>query len=385
MVPKKASKPPETKFDKIEREYIEIISNTLSPRTVRTYRLSINQFFRFLSANYPEITRLKDIKRSPHIETWLTHLTKKGLAKATRLMRVGHVRLLFRDINEWEWKDVPDPGLITSKDIPQRDKCLPRPLTPDDDRKLQEVLRNDHRFYPQAVFLLRKTGMRAGELRNLKIDSLEKLPSGEYVLHVPLGKMNTERIIPVDSETAEVFNRVLEQRGRYLPLPDERTGEPVQFLLINKNQWSRPTHNGILATLYSAARRAGIKRPTLHQLRHTYATEMLRAGASLPVIQRLLGHKNISMTIVYAGVFDEDLNQAYHRAMQKINSLSLLPEPQPEVQKDDPDFILDTIDSIITKLNSVRQDSPENKKKLQRIAERLRRAYQDIADTIKSE
>ena len=112
---------------------------------------------------------------------------------------------------------------------------------------------------------------------------------------------------------------------------------------------------------------------------------MLRAGASLPVIQRLLGHKNISMTIVYAGVFDEDLNKAYHRAMQKINSLSLLPEPQPEVQKDDPDFILDTIDSIITKLNSVRQDSPENKKKLQRIAERLRRAYQDIADTIKSE
>ena len=375
----------EIKIYKIAREYIEIISNTLMPRTAETYWMGIEQFVRFMSTSYPEITCLKDIKRSPHIEAWLTHLTKKGLAKATRLMRICAVRRFFADINEWGWKDVPEPGLITTRDIPQRDKLLPKPLTPDEDRKLQEVLRNDHRFYPQAIFLLRKTGMRVGELQNLKVDSLEKHPSGEYVLHVPLGKMHTERIIPVDSETAEIFNRILEMRGRYLPLPDERTGEPVQFLLINKNQWSRPTYMGLLATIYSAARRAGIKRVTLHQLRHTYATELLRAGASLPVLMRLLGHKDISMTLVYAGVFDEDLNQAYHRAIQKINSLSLLPEPQSEVQKDDPDFILDTIDSIITKLNSVRQDTPENKKKLQRIAERLRRAYQDIADTIKSE
>lgn len=386
MVRKKASKQ-KTRFDKTAQAYIEIISNTLRPTTVRTYGMGINQFFRFLSTNYPEVTQLKNVKRSPHIEAWLTYLTKKGLSKGTRHLRIGGLRKFFTEIYEWDWKDVPQPGLITSKDIPHCDKYLPRSLTPEDDKKLQETLRQDHRFFPQAVFLLRKTGMRVSELRDLKVNSLEKLPSGDYVLHVPIGKIHTDRIIPVDSETAEIFNRILKLRGKFPPLPDERTGEKVQFLLINKTRWSRPTYMGLLTTLHFVARKAEIKKVSLHQLRHTYATELVRAKIGLPALMKLLGHKDINMTLVYTRVFNFDLNQAYHEAIQKIKSIKLLPEPKELDKKDDRGFILDTIDSIITKLHSIRKDFPEGKikKKLQRIAERLRRVYQDIADIIKSE
>ena len=374
-----------SKFDNTMEKFLGVISNTLRQSSVKVYFLSIKEFFYFLESRYPEISRLSDLKRSPHIEGWLSYLAEKGLTKTTRCMRIGDVQRFLEYMYEWDWKDVPQPGLITSKDIPKPDKCLPKPLSPDDDRKLQEILRNDHRFLSQAVFLLRKTGMRVGELRNLKIDSLEKLPSEEYTLHVPLGKIHTERIIPVDTEAADVFNRLLELRGKYLPLPDERTGVPVQFLLINKNNWSRPCYMALLATIYSAARRAGIKRVTLHQLRHTYATELARAGINLPALMKLLGHKNINMTLRYTGVSQQDLYKAYKEAMEKSRTLSLLPKQHNNNLNDKPD-LLDTFDSFIRQLDSIRKDSSlyRDKKNLQRISERLRRAYQDIKDSLET-
>lgn len=378
----------ETKFDKTAQAYLEIISNTLRPGTVGNYSHSIYSFLKFLSLNYPEITCLKDIKRSPHIENWLTHIAKIGNSKGTRHIRTGCIRRFFTDINEWGWKDTPPLGLITSRDIPVPDKCLPKPLTPEDDKKLQETLRQDHGLIPQALLLLRKTGRRVGELRNLKVNSLEKLPSGDYVLHVPIGKMHKEHIIPVDLETAEIFNHILELRGRFLPVPDEITGEPVQFLIVHKSHRRRPSYCGLLWSIRYYARKAGInKRVSLHTLRHTYATGLLRAGISLPALKELLGHKDISMTLVYTEVTQVDLIQAYHQAIQKSKCIDLLPKQQHEQKKSDSEFIRDSIDDAITKLNSVRKNLPKdkNRKKLQRIAERLRRAYQNIEDTLKTE
>ena len=64
----------------------------------------------------------------------------------------------------------------------------------------------------------------------------------------------------------------------------------------------------MLSRLAKAARRAGCSAPvTPHRLRHTYATEMLRAGVSLPVLKQLLGHRSINMTMRYVQVSQNDL------------------------------------------------------------------------------
>lgn len=376
-------------FDKTIQVYLDMISNTLRPGTVKSYRNAINIFINFITSNYPEITSLKDLKRSPHIEEWLLYLAKSGRSTGTKHIQVGCICRFFTDINEWGWKDCPRLGLITSKDIPIPDKCLPKPLAPEDDRKLQNILRkNKDKLFYQALLLLRKTGMRIGELRDLDINCLEKTDTGEYVLRVPIGKLHDDRIIPVDFETVEIINRIIKLRGNFLPIPHPRTGESTQFLIVKKNRRSRPTYAGLRATLSIAARKCGInKHIRPHQLRHSFATELLRAGMSLFALKELLGHKDIDMTLVYTDVTQIDLQRVYHNAVQNIKSIDLTLKQQNGQKKNDPEYILDGIDCLITKLHSIRKDYPEgkNKKKLQRIAERFRRAYQDIHDILKNQ
>jgi len=60
-------------FEKTIQSYLDIIATTLQPGTVRTYKGSTKTFVNFLMLNYPEVTKFSDIKRSPHIEGWLSY------------------------------------------------------------------------------------------------------------------------------------------------------------------------------------------------------------------------------------------------------------------------------------------------------------------------
>ena len=55
---------------------------------------------------------------------------------------------------------------------------------------------------------------------------------------------------------------------------------------------------------------------TPHRLRHSFATEMLRLGVSLPALMHLLGHKDIRMTMRYVEVTQQDLHREFHTALQ---------------------------------------------------------------------
>ncbi len=85
--------------------------------------------------------------------------------------------------------------------------------------------------------------------------------------------------------------------------------------------------------LAQAAQRAGCTgKVTLHRLRHTYATEMVRLGVSLPALMQMLGHKDINMTLRYVEVVQLDLQREFHRARQNnaaVHSIPQLPLPSP--------------------------------------------------------
>ena len=373
-------------FDATVKAYLNMIATTLQSGTVRSYSISLKCFIGFLSQQYPGLTRLSDLQRSPHIEEWLPYLTANGLSKGTRYLRILHLRKFFEDIYEWGWKDVPAVELITTKDLPKIDKYLPKPIAPEDDRILQKTLKSTNSLFSQALFLLRKTGMRIGELRDLELNCLQKTPEGDYVLHVPIGKLHTQRIIPVDSETVEAINRIIKLRGQFLPISHPRTGQPTQFLLVRSHSWQRPSYTGLRNQLLSAAKSAGIKPVNPHRLRHTYATELLRCGIALPALMKLLGHNDIDMTLNYADVSQLDVRKAYFAAVEKGNSLALMSKSADnENAINNPDFIFNGINVLLTKLRSIQKDSADLtcRKKLLRIADRLSRVYRDLEATLK--
>jgi integrase/recombinase XerC len=72
---------------------------------------------------------------------------------------------------------------------------------------------------------------------------------------------------------------------------------------------------GVRALCQRAGVRAGVAGPHHpHRLRHSYATELLRAGVDLHVVQRLLGHTNLETTTRYLHLVDQDLRRASDRA-----------------------------------------------------------------------
>jgi AraC-like DNA-binding protein len=89
-------------------------------------------------------------------------------------------------------------------------------------------------------------------------------------------------------------------------------------LLLQKNG-RLMTWSVMSMKLLAAARQAGCSsHATLHRTRHTYGTSMLRAGASLPAVKELLGHKKIEMTLRYVEVSQIDLQREYHQAREKM-------------------------------------------------------------------
>jgi integrase len=186
----------------------------------------------------------------------------------------------------------PRPGLLLREDIPRPDQVLPRPLSPEDDARLQAELLRRNDPLANALLFTRLTGLRIGETVDLAEDCLRHLGGNQWALHVPVGKLHNERWTPVDEQVRTLIHRL-----RFLRTMPGADPTPPPFLL------SRPNgRNMLLARLRSAlsdaATQAGIVAHIVpHQMRHTYATSMLRAGVSLPALMKMLGHRTANMML----------------------------------------------------------------------------------------
>ncbi len=173
-----------------------------------------------------------------------------------------------------------------------------------------------------ALSLTRATGIRIGECVNLPPDCLRQVGPDQWALHVPLGKLHTERLVPIDPELRQIVERILARRASAPPSHLAKS----QGLLLPRRGSRRVLLNTLRSALAQAAKRAGCSTPvTPHRLRHCFATEMLRLGVSLPALMQLLGHKDIRMTLRYVQVTQQDLQREFHQARQKAAPSHRLP------------------------------------------------------------
>ena len=209
--------------------------------------------------------------------------------------------------------------LLLREDIPRSPHTLPRPLTAEQDQLLQQEFMRRNDLGGNVFLLLRSTGMRIGECVDLSYDCLRATGPIQWAIHVPLGKLKTERMVPIDA-----FGRDLVQRLRFFrslaPLPADgrllaRPGSKVSLLVPLRDYLHQVCHSLGLSTHIVP-----------HQFRHTYATEMLRSGVSFPVLMKLLGHVDPGMTMRYVDVALTDLEREFQLARSKPRHLA----PQPK-------------------------------------------------------
>jgi integrase len=257
--------------------------------------------------------------RDPHVLGWLAELRSHTppLAKITLATRVIYLHRLLEEL-AWTAQVPTLTRLLSREDVPRRDRTLPRPLLPEQDQRIQQELIRRDDLASNLLLLQRHTGMRIGECVDLAADCLRPLGPELWAIHVPLGKLKTERLVPVDSFVCQIVRRLLALRS-------QSDSDPGGFLLPRRRS-RESLIRGLRTAFRDAVAAAGIiTRLVPHQNRHTYASEMLRAGVSLTGVMKLLGHTSPAMTLLYLEITQPDLQREYHLA--RSHPRHLLPTP----------------------------------------------------------
>jgi site-specific recombinase XerD len=331
---------------------VDSLCAALGSESRRQYRGAVRNFLRYLGSAHPEVNALEQLRREPHLLGWMSHLRSQvpPLATSSYILRLIALRPLLTEL-AWTEQLPQLARLIRREDIPHRPQRLARPLTAQQDQLLQQefVRRND--WESNAFLLIRHTGLRIGECADLSCDCLRSTGPQQWAVHVPLGKLKTERMVPVDSLIVTVI-----QRLRFFRFLDPRP--PDGWLLAR-----RSTRNALVRQLrrylHQVCHSLGLStRIVPHQLRHSYATEMLRAGVSFPALMKLLGHTSPDMTMLYVEVALNDLQREFQQARSKPRHLVPQPKTSFALTRTGLDGVIDSLQAAQHALEMFRRSLP---------------------------
>ena len=240
------------------------------------------------------------------------------ITTADQARRILTVSVFLNDVTEWGWKTHRRGVWYSARTCPDsRGLFLATcPSTPTG-VSARRLLAPISGWRPTPA-LGSACGLRIGELLDLELDCVHEIPGNGAWLKVPLGKLDTERMVPLDDETVTLIDRICDTRSEGRPLPHPRTGRPAQFLFTHHGR--RLAQQALRLELNRAGEAAGIGHVKPHQLRHTFATAMVNAGVSLQALMALLGHVSAEMSLRYGRLFDTTVHAEYERALELAKS-----------------------------------------------------------------
>ncbi len=325
---------PQAGFRETMAPFLEKLSTTHRRSTVEGYCCSFRLLARFVWQHDPMVTQISQLDRQQHIEPWLIWNSQRerelqggqtrSVSQSYRKTTILDVKCFLDQIAEWGWAESPQRTLLFKSDLPKVDYLLPRYIPKEQEQRVMEAIRTlENPVQRYGLLILRATGMRVGELVGLELDCVHQVPGKGAWLKVPLGKLHTERMVPLDDETLALLDALAELRGPQKPLPHPSTGVPTEFLFVTRGK--RVSGEYIRDALAKAVGEAGLLDPygnplriTPHQLRHTYATALVNAGVSLQTLMHLLGHVTMEMSLRYGHLFDSTVREQYEQALDKV-------------------------------------------------------------------
>ncbi len=201
-------------------------------------------------------------------------------------------------------------GIITSDPVNgikavQQVKLAPRWLDRQEQYALRRAAEKDGNPRNLAILLLLlNTGLRVGEVADLKLDDLTLSErKGEVVVR---GKGTKVRTVPLNAEVRKGLREYLAKRpnAEHTALFVGQKGEPLGKLGLEYQI-------GVLGRL------AGLEHITPHMLRHTFAKNLVDSGVSLDQVATLLGHRSLTTTARYTQPSQQDLAKAVEKLEEK--------------------------------------------------------------------
>lgn len=230
--------------------------------------------------NYFGNPYIKDVTPSK-LEEFKTYLLNERQVKNSTVNR--YKALLSKMFNLGIDNNITDSNPVKKMKSLREANFKIRFLTKDEEDKLYKALLKSPKYLSDIVTMALQTGMRKGEILNLKWDNIDFEFGFIEILESKSGK---SRKIPISDKLLSVLNSI------------PKTSEYVFTLNGNKIGDIKKCWN-------TALKNAGITNFRFHDLRHTVATRMVEKGIDLVVVKELLGHADISTTMRYAHAVPE--------------------------------------------------------------------------------
>ena len=168
-----------------------------------------------------------------------------------------------------------------------------------------------------VVGLMLLNGLRSCEVLSLELEDL-RLSEGQLRI---LGKGAKVRLMPLPPETIRLLDC-------YLRTERPLTNAAQVFVSLKGKARGRPMTPAGLRSLFRHHRAVtATPKANPHRFRHTFGSDMIRAGVSLPALQRLMGHANIETTMLYVQISPQDVYAEYARAVAKQTAPARIAQP----------------------------------------------------------
>jgi site-specific recombinase XerD len=298
----------------------------LSPHTVRAYAYDLCGIYRWLEPAGRVVARL----RESELVAFVAEQRRRGLGARSINRRLTVCRLLYRFLTDREMER--GPGLSTPAGYyrgPGRDRNLglyglprakrlrlqlkePRrlvePLTVE---QVNSLLRAVRRYRDLCIIhLMLLCGLRSKEVLSLRPADLCFEDRRVRIQ----GKGDRERALPLPQVLVQLLADYLR-----LERPGRCFGDRL-FVVLQGRRRGRPmTPSGLRSLLRHRRRsRPAMANANAHRFRHTFGSDMARAGVRLPVLQKMMGHASSTTTLQYVNLSLADIADEYRRAMSEI-------------------------------------------------------------------
>lgn len=287
----------------------------LSLRSLRAYGYDLLNFIRWSPhASRQSLSTLNESRLLDYVRYQLEHRPKPSAATVNH--RLAVIRALYRF---YFIEEIPKSRATVQARTPlkfghssrlvglrlRQPRQIVMPLRVEEISRFWSSFRTYRDF--SLVGLMLFNGLRSQETIQLQLEDLRLSEAQMFVQ----GKGNRQRVLPLADDIIQVLQR-------YLEFERPSSESASLFLSLKGRQRGRPMTPAGLRSLFRHHRHTcQIPNARPHRFRHTFGSDMIRAGVSLPALMRLMGHSQIHTTMIYVQLSPQDVWREYHRALEK--------------------------------------------------------------------
>jgi len=286
------------KFKDLSTKYIELYLKPNRPTWWKSEKHNIRHLNAFFGEKYLYEIKPLDVEKFRQVR--LQVVSKSSINK-----NVGCLRAMFNKAIEWQLFEGRNPasGVKFYKLDNKRLRYLEK-------EEIRRLLSNCEGHLRDIVEFAINTGMRKGEIFNLKWHDVDW---NNGLIHLLKTKNSEKREVPINDAVKDILARVKKDPN-----------SAYVFSSFN----SKP-FNDIKKSFYTALKKSGIENFRFHDLRHTFASQLVMAGVDLLTVKELLGHKGIEMTLRYSHLSCDHKKRAV-KALDPLHGTNMAQPPSIE-------------------------------------------------------